>query len=132
MPVAPLPCSASDTTPNSLPQAPYLVTDQIPLLLIVILPQEPGLVGGQVHGALRREPESMGLNAPHTGGGKARLCAPCPRTLRPPGHSADRGGLQRGLGPAVSPSYLVVWLSNVFQTTGHGISLVCQDYLYFK
>lgn len=46
----------------ALPQIPYLVTDQIPLLLIVVLPQEPGLVRGQVHGALRREPKSIGLN----------------------------------------------------------------------
>lgn len=50
----------------ALPQTPYLVTDQIPLLLIVVLPQEPGLVRGQVHGALRREPKSAELNAPPT------------------------------------------------------------------
>lgn len=107
MPVAPLPCSASDTTPNSLPQAPYLVTDQIPLLLIVILPQEPGLVGGQVHGALRREPESMGLNAPHTGGGKARLCAPAPGLSVLP-DTALTGEACRGGSDLLSP--LLIWL----------------------
>jgi hypothetical protein len=40
--------------------SPYLVTDQIPFLLIVILPQKPGLVRRQIHGALRKEPESIG------------------------------------------------------------------------
>lgn len=35
----------------------YLVTDQIPLLFVVILPQQPGLVRRQVHRTLRRESE---------------------------------------------------------------------------
>lgn len=38
--------------PPMVPQAPHLVTDEVPLLLIVILAQEPGFVGGQVHRAL--------------------------------------------------------------------------------
>lgn len=35
----------------------YLVTDQIPLLLVVILSQQPGLVRRQVHRTLRRDSE---------------------------------------------------------------------------
>lgn len=35
-----------------VPQAPHLVTDEVPLLLVVVLAQEPGFVRGQVHRAL--------------------------------------------------------------------------------
>lgn len=66
MSLAPQPYLAQGTTPHLPPlsETPYLVTDQIPLLLIVILPQKPGLVWRQVHGALRREPESTRLKPP--------------------------------------------------------------------
>lgn len=89
------------------PLTPYLVTDQIPLLLIVILPQKPGLVGRQVHGALRREPESMGLNAPPTWRREQQDYA----HISPPGPSVHPGTPSlvrkwRGRPPA-SPSYLV-------------------------
>ena len=40
---------------------PHLVTNEVPFLLIVILPQETGLVRREVHGALRRKPvEELG------------------------------------------------------------------------
>lgn len=67
MPLFLLPVQPKTQAPlPALPPTLYLVTDQIPLLLIVVLPQEPGLVRREVHGALRREPELMGLKAPCT------------------------------------------------------------------
>lgn len=50
----------SQTAPPDLAKlmpSSYLVADEVPLLLAVILSQQPGLVRRQVHGALRREAE---------------------------------------------------------------------------
>lgn len=47
--------SWKEASPKGSPEAPYLVTDELPLLLVVVLPQEPGFVGRQVHGILWRD-----------------------------------------------------------------------------
>lgn len=51
--------------PTSL--LPYLVTDEIPLLLVVVLPQKPRLVRGQVHGALQERSQVNGAETPLPG-----------------------------------------------------------------
>lgn len=43
----------------SPPGRPYLVADELPLLLVVVLPQQPGFVGRQVHRILQGEKESQ-------------------------------------------------------------------------
>lgn len=100
------------------PQTPYLVTDQIPLLLIVILPQEPGLVGRQVHGALRREPESTGLKTPYTQRRERESMQAFP-LLGPRLHPNTLWLIRRAPRDAtfLPPPFIFssVWLSSVFQ-----------------
>ena len=133
LPAVLLPCSAPDATPGPAPSPlPGHRSDPTSSHCRTAAGAGPCQEAGSWSSAERTQVNGA-ARCPHPEEGKAGL-----RTPFPPGPSvhldttANKEGSQRRGRPAVSPSYSVVWLNNVLQTIGHGINLVCQDYLYSK